>query len=214
MVADECECLLERRALRALPEQYHQASLSDFPEETLREIYAWAADPRQGLVVFGLAGRGKTYLAAAICRSMILIRKRALFRRAFQFFSEARHALSSSEEETVFANYTTPHYLLLDDLEIGHSDFERRFLLELIDRQLGHLRPTCITTNLTLAQIGQQLDERVGSRLSEFRWIHLDGPDLRQFPKTDSPMIIEITDQMRTKVAGEIAEFCGVGAQP
>jgi len=186
--------------LSQLPPHFESASLIDFPEDTIQEIIDWRNHPRQGLVIFGKAGRGKTYLAAAAARSLILIHCEALFRRAFQFFSEVRHALSAGEEEAVFAKYVSAPYLFIDDFDAANcSDFERRFLLELIDRRIDHLRSTCITTNSTLAQVGKSLDERIASRLAEFRWIHLEGPDHRQFPRLGEPRILTISDEMRIR---------------
>jgi DNA replication protein DnaC len=75
--------------------------LIDFPEETMAMVLDWLLDPRQGLVIMGEPGRGKTHLAAAICRAATLLGARTLLRRAFQFFSETRHALTASIEHAV-----------------------------------------------------------------------------------------------------------------
>ncbi len=204
------------RALAQLPPNYHEASLVDFPENTLKEILMWRCDPRQGLVLFGKAGRGKTYLAAAIVRSLILIREETLFRRAFQFFSEVRHAMTAGEDESIMAKYVAPHYLFIDDFDTNCSDFERRFFLELTARRIDFQRPTCITTNATLQEIGKSLDERIASRLSEFRWIHLDGEDLRRFPRAPrESFILTISNEIaayRDKLKQRLSERFGGAA--
>lgn len=41
------------------------------------------------------------------------------------------------------------------------------------------MRPTVVTTNWTIEQIGERMDERIASRLSEFMVIALVGGDRR-----------------------------------
>ena len=70
--------------------------------------------------------------------------------------------------------------LVLDDLGAGSlSDHERRCTLELLERRLNAMRPTVVTTNWTIEQIGKLMDERIASRLSAFAVISFIGKDLR-----------------------------------
>jgi DNA replication protein DnaC len=74
--------------------------------------------------------------------------------------------------------------LVLDDLGAGSlSDHERRCTLELLDKRLDAMRPTVVTTNWTIEQIGKRMDERIASRLSGFVVMAFTGKDLRAIRK-------------------------------
>lgn len=68
----------------------------------------------------------------------------------------------------------------MDDLGAGSlSDHERRCTLELLDRRLDAMRPTVVTTNWTIEQIGERMDERIASRLGGFVVMAFTGGDQR-----------------------------------
>src|SRR5262249_58728642 len=85
-----------------------------------------------------------------------------------------------TSEEAALRDYLQPGILILDDLGAGSlSDHERRYTLEVLDRRINHLRPTVVTSNLSLKQISEHMDERIGSRLWSFQLIPFEGPDKR-----------------------------------
>src|SRR5215469_9124236 len=72
--ATPCGCpdSIERRISRLLPEALWTAKLEYFPEETRCLVDRWLAQGiRTGLFITGLVGRGKTYLSAAILRTLV-----------------------------------------------------------------------------------------------------------------------------------------------
>jgi hypothetical protein len=79
--------------------------------------------------------------------------------------------------------------------------------LELIERRLDHRRPTVLTTNCSLQEIGRELDGRIASRLRGFHWIELTGPDRRQFPVVRKECVVVITEAMRAHHRRQAAEF-------
>lgn len=52
-------------------------------------------------------------------------------------------------------------------------------MLEVLDRRLSQCKPTVVTTNWSLAEIAEQVDDRVASRLASFTCIELAGLDRR-----------------------------------
>ena len=62
------------------------------------------------------------------------------------------------------------------------SDAERRFTLEILDRRANRLKPTVITSNWSLQEIGEKMDDRIISRLSGFTRLELSGNDRRMRP--------------------------------
>jgi len=71
-------------------------------------------------------------------------------------------------------------YLILDDLGAGSlSDCERRYTLELLDTRLNKMRPTVVTSNWSLQEIAERMDDRIASRLAGFAALELAGNDRR-----------------------------------
>lgn len=132
----------------------------------------------------GPAGTGKTHLAAAITRACIEIGKPILFKRAGELYQRIRETYRDETgftEEGALSEYANARLLVLDDLGAGAlSDFERRYTLEVLDRRLNAMRPTIVTSNWTLEEIAQRMDERVASRLSSFTLLSFTGADKRQ----------------------------------
>lgn len=177
----ECECAVERRVMTRLPPLYRQASILDLAPAVQELIIDWLKNPGLGLVISGRAGRGKTYTAAAIVRSLLLIRQEVCFLRCFSLYSEIREAyrLQLGEPE-IFERYTKNKYLVLDDLGAGgFSDFERRTTAELLDERMNRGFVTVVTTNWSAPEIAEKMDDRVASRIEAFSSIELVGPDRR-----------------------------------
>lgn len=108
-------------------------------------------------------------------------RREAIFRRSADLYSRLREAYRANESvASVLEEYSEAPFLVLDDLGAGSlSDHERRATLEVIDQRFIRCLPTVVTTNWTLQQIGEQMDDRIASRLALFKIIELTGPDRR-----------------------------------
>ena len=84
-------------------------------------------------------------------------------------------------ESDVLDKYSSCELLILDDLGSEKtSDFTIQSLYLIIDRRYRNLKPTIITTNLTLPEIGEKIDARIASRLSEMKVIEINMPDYRK----------------------------------
>lgn len=177
----ECKCAVERRVEARLPSRYRRASLLDVPEPLANSVMDWFASPGDGLFIIGQAGRGKTHLAAAIVRTLVMISHEALFLRAADFYSELRESYQSNvPERAIYAKYAKYRFLVLDDLGSGGlSDFQRYSTTEFLDQRINKQFPTIITSNWGLEEIAQKMDERIASRISGFACIGIEGPDRR-----------------------------------
>jgi len=178
-----CPCVRERILRSALPARYQNSSLEDFPEEFSRHVRNWSGQsPTPSLLLTGPTGTGKTHMAAAIVRLRLEAGRPVLFKRASDFYSAVCKSFNQANvsKEDVMREYGECPMLVLDDLGSGSlSDHERRCTLELLDMRSDDLRPTVVTTNWTIEQIGERMDERIASRLSEFMVIALVGGDRR-----------------------------------
>lgn len=178
-----CPCQLERRIARELPERFRQARLADFTPAVIQTVRAWLSNPKEGLLFTGPVGAGKTHLAAAIVRERFETNRKATFRRFADFYAEIRECFSGktdTSEREILRPYLEDPFLVVDDLGSGSlSDFERRAALEVIDQRSNYCRPMVLTTNWSLKQIADRMDDRIASRLAPFKIIELRGQDRR-----------------------------------
>jgi DNA replication protein DnaC len=179
--AHRCACTIERKIAALLPERYRKASLKDFHGDTLASVVAWLHKPTDGLFVTGPVGTGKTHLAAATIRRLTESNIDATFKRCAQFYEDIREMFRLNNSESFMLSLLErTRILILDDLGAGSlSDCERRFTLEILDRRMNRLRPTVVTSNWSLKNIAEKMDDRIASRLSAFTGIELSGQDLR-----------------------------------
>jgi DNA replication protein DnaC len=133
------------------------------------------------LFIFGPTGTGKSHLAAAIVREWMERGRRARFTRFAEYCESLQDGFASSvSAASTMAEYVRPPLLALDDLGTGKiSDFERRSALELIARRGTGVRPTIVTSNMSLEEISARLDDRIASRLGQFKAVEMLGEDFR-----------------------------------
>lgn len=179
----QCVCLIEKSIQSSLPVKYRQARLIDFSRATTELITKWLAAPTEGLFIVGPTGSGKTHLAAAIVRALYETGKKASFRRASEMYLQIRHSYNGTElsETALLAGYCGTPMLVLDDVAAGSlSDHERRIALEVIDRRGNNERPTVVTSNLSIEEIREKMDERISSRLSAYQVVAFRTADRRK----------------------------------
>jgi hypothetical protein len=156
------------------------------PEATryLAQAHEWASATgrRADVVLFGLAGTGKTGLAIAMLRARMELRERGLFIRARQLLLALRETFGKDAETTeakVMREHIEAPVLVLDELDASiASDFGAGVLAELIDTRQKHYRPTLITMNIVeatspreaIGQIADAVGVPVFDRLREHGW--------------------------------------------
>lgn len=138
------------------------------------------------VLLTGKTGCGKTHLAVSIVRELVLrsCDVRCKFITAPELLFEIRATFNSKNEVTedeIINKYSSCELLILDDLGAEKtSDFSMQTLYLIIDRRNRNLKPTIVTTNLSLAEIEEKIDARIASRLADMKVIKLNMPDYRK----------------------------------
>ena len=149
------------------------------------------------ILLTGKTGCGKTHLAVSIVTELIkrnfdlydclfvtapelLLEIRATFRPSYKKYDDCGNCEADTEND-VLDKYSKCELLILDDLGAEKvSDFTIQSLYLVIDRRNKNLKPTIVTTNLSLEEIETQIDARMASRLADMKIIKLNMPDYRK----------------------------------
>ena len=141
----------------------------------------------KGLYLYGPCGTGKTHLAVSILRENILKGNQGLFTSMPDLFLKIRRAFSNGAnkhetEEYYLKEYATHPFLVLDDFGIEKTtEWNRQIVNYIISERDNNLSPVIITTNLSLMEIAQKIDERTASRLADMTdVIYFNGTDYRK----------------------------------
>ena len=141
--------------------------------EILDKCRAFAAAPKGVLLMLGNTGTGKTHLAIAILRELLLRRESGLhFIKHRHFLAQHWHALrpvSFGEEppESPLAGCQKSALLVYDEFT-ATTDNSRAYedvLLDLFEYRNGHFKPSIITANVSRADLETALGSRLYDRL-------------------------------------------------
>jgi DNA replication protein DnaC len=165
-----------------IPARYRGRGFDDFEaacpgkRHALAVCRAYAGDfaavRRRGscLLLLGGPGTGKTHLACAILAQVIGAGHTGLFltvSSALRVIRDAYSPRGQRSELEAFALLTQPDLLVFDELGVaaGNPATRRALLLDILNERYGALRPTVLLGNLTLAELGVYLGERLMERL-------------------------------------------------
>ncbi|HEY4177476.1 MAG TPA: IS21-like element helper ATPase IstB [Kofleriaceae bacterium] len=107
----------------------------------------WVAE-HQNVLITGMTGTGKTYVACALAQQACRKGYRALYRRAARLFSELTLARADGSYARVLAKIARADVLVIDDFAMTPiTDAERRDLFEVLDDRHGN-RSTIISSQI------------------------------------------------------------------
>jgi DNA replication protein DnaC len=150
----------------------------------------WVAEHHTVLIT-GMTGTGKTFVACALAQQACRKGYRALYRRVPRLCEELTLAHADGSYLRVLAKLARVDVLVLDDWALGpFRDQDRRDLLEILDDRTG-TRATIITSQLPPAEWHDHLgDPTIADALCD-RLLHqahrlvLQGPSRRKEPSPD-----------------------------
>lgn len=121
----------------------------ELDKSTIRQLAScrWIKE-HQAVLITGMTGTGKSFVACALAHQACRKGFRALYRRAPRLFDELKLARADGTYQRVLARIARVDVLVIDDFAIAPlNDIERRDLLEVLeDRQ--ETRSTIITSQL------------------------------------------------------------------
>jgi DNA replication protein DnaC len=157
-----------RRCLREAKLRMSAACVEDIDYAPKRELdkgvirqlanCRWVAE-HHNVVITGMTGTGKTYVACALAQQACRKGYRAVYRRAPRLFEELTLAHADGSYARLLTRLAKVDVLVIDDWGLAPpTDRERRDLLEVIEDRHGN-RSTVITSQLPTTKWHDQLGD-------------------------------------------------------
>ncbi len=135
----------------------------------------------------GQTGVGKTHLMKCMANELIGRNKLVLLTTSFamnQDFIKSFATRDLEQKNALLDRYLNAEVLFIDDLgtELRQRDITTQFLYQVLNERKMQLRPTVITSNLTIEDVMEYYDERIASRIADKSTsicVYLEGKDLR-----------------------------------
>lgn len=137
------------------------------------------------ILVIGPAGTGKTHLAVALLREIILkgYCVNPMFITGVALMSQLRQANSFDSEispEEIISRYTQNRFVVFDDIGVEKiTEYVQQSWYQIIDTRFSQGLPTLYTSNLTQAQSEEKFGPRITSRLFGGKVFEIEGEDVR-----------------------------------
>jgi DNA replication protein DnaC len=182
---------IKNKDLNFLPQKYRKMTFEKYKIETQTQKEAYDAVVEYGnpasksnLILSGFPGVGKTHLGCAIAIELQLTANKAAFESCPKLISEFMQGYET--ERRALERMYNAKYLILDDLGSGIFNFKaienQKFLRNFFDvidtRDAREKNRILITTNMQITDFSN-IDDRLSSRMSVFKYIRISGRDFR-----------------------------------
>lgn len=148
----------------------------------------FSRDNDTGTFLWGEPGRGKTYAMAVLAKKFIsegFIVRRIHYEELCLKLRDTMNPKATQTEWSIIEPLISCDKLFVEDVGtskgIGaqESDFSKRTFLVILDLRLERHRPTFITSNKSVENLGVSFDDRVSDRLGMFKVFKMSGESRR-----------------------------------
>lgn len=177
----------EKQAEELIPKLFSSARMEKLSEQLQAKLESLPKD--MGVLLWGSQGVGKSYAMVALMRDFIL-KGFKVARITYEMFClQLRNTYkpgSTTTELDIIEPLQAADKLFIEDVGTTvssgkqESDFSLRTFYVLLEKRLESCKPTFITTNKNVEELGKSFDARIASRLQQAcEVIHLTGQDRR-----------------------------------
>ena len=179
------------RLSQACVEDIDYAARRELDKALVRQLATgrWIHE-HHNILITGMTGTGKTYVACALAQQACRQGHRALYRRVPRLFEELTLAHADGRYIRLLARFARADVLVLDDWGLGGlRDQDRRDLLEVLEDRTG-TRATIVTSQLPPTKWHDYLADPTTADAICDRLLHpahrlaLKGPSRRKEPET------------------------------
>lgn len=159
------------------------------PYENMKKIYVRAKkfcenfnSEEKGLVFYGAAGLGKTFLSSCIAKALMDNGKTVVYLNAPRLFMlYESYRFNRLEDNSVINDIYSADLLIIDDLGTEPQNKNNiSFLFDLLSDRLSNNRKMIISTNYNMNELTQMYSSRFTSRIYEYFLIYgFYGSDIR-----------------------------------
>ena len=158
-----------------VPAQYQDLTFEDYRvddgNKTAVKLAKWCLESKSGLYFHGLPGVGKTMLAAIIANESVKLGRKVIFSKVADLLRNIRATFSKDSEKSeqeILQKIYDCDVLIIDDMrpERGKK-FESKTLFDVIDNRYNTKRQTIITSNGTIEEIRNALDNPLDLKSGE-----------------------------------------------
>ncbi len=178
---------VQSRLAKNIPSIFRNARLGHISTELKNKLFKF--NPKIGAVLFGPAGRGKSYLLAALMRDYIISHvpvKRITYERLCLDIRSTYAPASPRTENDIIKPLISCDVLIVEDvgtttsINNSETDFSVRTFYVILNTRLENQLPTFLSTNKSKENLAKSFDDRIASRLESFLWVGVGGVDRRK----------------------------------
>ena len=152
-----------------LPKRHMEAEVSDtgkWAEAKIRACDAIAF--KQGVLLSGLRGTGKTQIAVACGRKSAELGRSVKYMQASELYRACREAMQDNRESARIKEFQRIGLLIVDEAHVrGETDYEDRTLTEIVNGRYMQSLPTILITNQGTDAAAKALGPSIVSRFHE-----------------------------------------------
>lgn len=162
-------------SLANIPKRYLDKNFDNYEELTeAHKIFKYQIqhnyNKKQNLILAGNTGTGKTHLAIALLKKLIMehdlnssnqIKKLGYYAKYYNL------ANLKIESYKLFNEIINCNYLIIDEFGTNDTDFKEKVLFEIIDRRYDNYLSTVLITNATVKEFKNRLSDMVYSRIKQ-----------------------------------------------